>query len=240
MSPARARRAGPWAAAIWIAAWAAAPWPSPAQGPRALPPAPGGGGQAPDPVAILEGAAARYAGAASLCADFTQHLSVPLIGQESTGRGRLCQARPDRFAMRFTDPPGDAVVADGTWVWVHYPSMDPSQVLRFPMAQAPGGFDLHREFLDRPAEKYQAAYEATERVAGRSTHRILLRPRAATTYRAAVVWIDAEDRLLRQVRVEEENGSVRTVTLTRVELGAPPPSGWFRFTPPPGARIVGG
>lgn len=191
-------------------------------------------------VATLERAAARYAGAASLCADFTQRLVVPLLGQERTGRGRLCQERPDRFAMRFTEPSGDAVVADGTWVWVYYPSMDAAQVLRFPMARAPGGFDLHREFLDEPAEKYRATWEATERVGGREAHRIRLVPRAAVGYRAAVVWIDAADHLLRQVRVEEENGSERTVTLTRVELGVAPPAGWFTFTPPPGARVMGG
>lgn len=201
---------------------------------------PSGTSQEARALSILEGAAARYAGLATLCADFTQHLSVPLLGQERTGRGRLCQERPANFAMRFTDPAGDAVVVDGTWVWVYYPSMDREQVFRFPMAQAPGGFDLHREFLDRPAEKYQATYEASERVGGRETHRIRLRPRAATTYQAAVVWIDAVEPLLRQVRVEEENGSVRTVTLTRVQPGVKPPEGWFRFTPPPGARVMGG
>lgn len=197
-------------------------------------------GQEARALSILEAAAARYAGVSSLCADFTQRLSVPLLGQERTGRGRLCQERPARFAMRFTDPAGDAVVVDGTWVWVHYPSMDSGQVFRFPMAQAPGGFDLHREFLERPAEKYHASYEGAERVGGRETHRIRLRPRAAATYQAAVVWIDAGEPLLRQVRVEEENGSVRTVTLTLVEPGVKPPEGWFRFTPPAGARIIGG
>ncbi len=190
-------------------------------------------------IALMEAAAARYAQAATLCADFTQHLSVPLLGDERTGRGRLCQERPDRFAMRFTEPEGDAVVVDGTWVWIYYPSMDEKQVIRFPMAQAPGGFDFHREFLERPAEKYRASYEAAERVAGRQTHRIRLIPRQASTYRAAVVWIDAADSLLRQVRVEEENGSVRTVTLTRVELGVAPPPGWFTFVLPPGAHVIG-
>lgn len=220
-----------WAVALAGLAWTAG---------AAAQAAPAGGGPEARALAILEGAAARYAGFPTLCADFTQHLAVPLLGQERTGRGRLCQARPDRFAMRFDDPAGDAVVVDGIWVWVHYPSMDPSQVLRFPMAQAPGGFDLHREFLDRPAEKYHATYEAAERVGGRETHRIRLRPRASANFTSAVVWIDAGQPLLRQVRVEEENGSVRTVTLTRVEPGATPPDGWFRFTPPPGARVMGG
>jgi len=191
-------------------------------------------------LSILEGASARWSEASTLCADFTQHLSVPLLGDERTGRGRLCQQRPDRFAMRFTDPPGDAVVVDGTWVWVYYPSMDDKQVLRFPVAQSPGGFDLHREFLERPAEKYRATLEGEETVEGRRAHRIRLVPRAAAAYQAAVVWIDAADRTLRRVRVEEENGSVRTVTLKAVQMGAAPPAGWFTFTVPPGAQVIGG
>jgi len=196
--------------------------------------------QQADAVSILERASQRYARTASLCADFTQHLSVPLLGEEHSGRGRLCQERPDLFAMRFTEPAGDAVVVDGTWVWVYYASMDAKQVLRFPVADSPGGFDLHREFLDRPGEKYTATREALEKVGGRDAYRIRLVPRQPASYQAAVVWIDATDSTLRQVRVEEENGSVRTVTLTRVELGVQAPPGWFTFTPPPGAQVIGG
>ncbi len=196
--------------------------------------------QQADAVSILERASGRYARAASLCADFTQHLSVPLLGEEHSGRGRLCQERPDRFAMRFTEPAGDAVVVDGTWVWVYYASMDPKQVLRFPVASSPGGFDLHREFLERPAEKYTATREGLEEIGGRDLWRIRLVPRQASSYRSAVVWIDAAESTLRQVRIEEENGSVRTVTLTRVELGATAPEGWFTFTPPPGTQVIGG
>ena len=196
--------------------------------------------QESDAVSILERASERYARTTSLCADFTQHLSVPLLGEERSGRGRLCQERPDRFAMRFTEPAGDAVVVDGTWVWIYYASQDTKQVLRFPVASSPGGFDLHREFLDRPGEKYVATREALEKLGGRDAWRIRLVPRQAASYQSAVVWIDAADFTLRQVRVEEENGSVRTVTLTRVELGAKAPAGWFTFTPPPGAQVIGG
>jgi len=189
--------------------------------------------------ALLDKAAKLYGESSSLCAEFTQHLSVPLLREEREGRGRLCQERPNRFAMRFSDPPGDAVVVDGTWVWVYTPSAAPGQVLRFPMAGAPGGFDFHREFLEDWAAKYRVSAEGPEAVGGRPTQRVRLVPRAGATYQAAVVWIDAEG-VLRRIQVEEENGSVRTVTLTSVEIGAAPPAGWFTFTPPPGAQVIGG
>ncbi|HSW31931.1 MAG TPA: outer membrane lipoprotein carrier protein LolA [Longimicrobiales bacterium] len=189
--------------------------------------------------ALMETAAARYEHAASVCSDFTQRLTVPLLGQDQTGRGRFCSQRPDRFALRFTEPAGDLVVGDGTWVWAYYPSMDAKQVLRISAARAPGGFDFYREYFEGWAHKYQVTPEGPETVAGRATQRLRLVPRAGTSYQAVVVWVEA-DGVLRQIRVEEENGSVRTVTLTSADMGATPPAAWFTFTPPRGAQIIGG
>lgn len=188
---------------------------------------------------LLEATAARYGAVDSFCADFAQTLEVTLLGQERSGVGRLCQARPDLFAMRFTEPEGDAVVVDGASVWVYYPSTDPGQVLKLPMAQAPGGFDFHRAFLTDPAEKYEVAYGEEDVVAGHQAHRLELTPRdPAARYRRAEVWIDAGTPLLRRIRITEENGSVRTVLLQDVELGARAPDGWFEFTPPDGVQVI--
>lgn len=201
--------------------------------------APGRAGAQEDrALSLLEGASTRYRAARSLCADFTQTLTVPLLDQESRGSGTLCQEQPDRFAMRFDDPAGDAVVMDGTWVWIYYKSANPGTVLRVPVAEAPGGFDLHREFLEDPGSKYRATYEGADEVAGRKTHRIRLVPLSPQAYQAAVVWLDEEDGLLRQVRIEDENESVRTVTLSNVALDPRIPEGFFVFTPPPGAQII--
>ena len=216
-----------------------APWVGAAALPLGWAPAPAQAQSAPDARTLMESAAARYKSATSMCADFVQTLSVPLLGEERSGRGRLCQAQPNRFAMRFTEPPGDAVVVEGTWVWIYYPSMDPKQVLRFPMAQSPGGFDFHREFLEDFATKYHVTLEGSEPVTGRTAYRIRLVPKASAPYQSALVWVEANG-ALRRVRVEEENGSVRTVTLDHVVMSAQPPAGWFTFTPPPGAQVVGG
>jgi len=198
----------------------------------------GAAGQEARALSILEAASARYSSASTVCAAFFQTLTVPLIHQESQGKGRICQAQPDRFAMRFDDPDGDAVVMDGTHVWVYYKSQDPLTVLRFPVADAPGGFDLYREFLEAPAEKYRMTYAGPEHINGHDTHRILLVPIKSTSYTGAEVWIDQDDHLLRRVKIEEENESVRTVDLSDIALGAKVPDGWFTFTPPPGAHVI--
>jgi len=224
-TPGRSGRVGRTTTALVVALGAlllSAPYPATAQ----------------DGLALLDRAAERYEGVASLCADFAQTLRVPLLGQERSGTGRLCQRAPDRFAMRFQDPAEDAVVVDGTSVWLYYPSTDPRQVLKLPMQELPGGFDFHRAFLQDPATKYEVTYEGRETVAGHPTHRLALRPRDPAAYQQAQVWIDEGEPVLRQARVTEENGSVRTVTLTGVEFGVEAPAGFFEFIPPEGAQVI--
>lgn len=195
--------------------------------------------QSTEPLALVEATAARYASVTRFCADFTQHLSVPLLGDERTGTGRMCQSRPNKFAMRFSDPEGDLVVVDGEWVWLYYPSLDANQVIRFAMTGGGGAYDFHKEFLEDPATKYDIEYEALEEVVGHRTHRLRLLPLARASYQSAVIWIDEQEPVLRQVRIVDENGTVRTITLEHVDLD-PVDVGddWFTFTPPPGAQVI--
>ncbi len=189
---------------------------------------------------IIRAAAERYRQVDALCADFRQYLVVPLLGDERTGFGRICQARPNRFAMRFSEPDGDRVVIDGQSVWVFYPSLDAKQVIRMPVAQQRGGHDFHREFLEDPETKYDVSLEGDETVDGRATYRLRLVPKQRTSYRVAVLWIDRGTPALRQIRIEEENGTVRTITLSNIDFSSDPDGEWFRFTPPEGALIITG
>jgi chaperone LolA len=187
---------------------------------------------------ILQQAARRYAPVETLCADFVQHLRVTLLDQEETARGRLCQERPNLFAMRFTEPAGDVIVVDGESMWYYMPSNDAQQVFRFPVARGTGGLDFHREFLRDPESKYDVTYESADEVGGTPTHRLRLRPKQPTSYRAAVLWIEQGTSILRVIRLEEENGNERTINLRDIAFGASPSEGFFAFTPPPGALVI--
>ena len=192
----------------------------------------------PDAFAVLEAAGKTYRATTSLCADFRQTLSVPLLGQNVSGSGRLCTKQPALFSMRFSQPAGDLYIADGTWMWMYTPSSDAKQVLRWRMAQGPRGVDFYREFLDGSRQKYRAAYKGRETVAGKTTHRIELTPVQAAPYKSADVWIDTDGAQLRQVQIREENGSVRTVTLTTTDARRPAPASAFSFTPPAGTQVI--
>jgi outer membrane lipoprotein-sorting protein len=186
----------------------------------------------------MEEAASRYRTIDAFCGDFQQTMEVPLLGETHHSRGILCQAKPDLFAMRWTDPEGDRVVADGEYFWVYYPSTDPVQVLQFSMAVRPGGVDFHREFLEAPADKYRLRYQGEEGLEGRQCHVISARPTQPSAFTEARIWLDAERSLILQVRIGMENGSVRTVTLSDIRLNPVPDPNRFRFIVPPGAQVI--
>lgn len=186
----------------------------------------------------LEAASRRYAGITTVCAQFHQVLAVTLLGTRNESRGELCQRRPNLFFMRFSEPAGDEVVADGDWFWIYYASIDPDQVVRLPLDPARGGLDFYREFLENPAERYDVALEGEEEVTGRGTLRIRVRPREPRGYREARVWIDPAEGMIRRVEVEEDNGTVRRITLDRVRADPQVEASAFTFRVPAGARII--
>ena len=189
-------------------------------------------------LALLEEAGRKYREVTGFCAGFHQVLEVPLLKEVTESQGTLCQERPNLFAMRFTEPEGDLVVADGSWFWVYYPSSDPRQVLQFEMVSQPGGVDFQREFLESPAEKYTLQYLGEETVAERVTHLIALEPTTSAGFQEARIWLDPTRSLIVRARIVMENGSVRTVTLSDIVLDPPADPARFQFTPPAGAQVI--
>src|SRR5437870_5624949 len=114
---------------------------------------------AQDPWPVLDHASQTYQTIANLSADFVQVVANPMIGAPDTTRGRLYQMRPSRFAMRFTDPKGDRIVADGRYLWLYTPSTTPGQVIRSRIPEVgTTGPNLIGQFVERPRERYTARY----------------------------------------------------------------------------------
>jgi outer membrane lipoprotein carrier protein len=197
-----------------------------------------GGVQAQSAEAILQAASERHEALAGFCADFHQTVQNDILGQTTRSRGELCQLRPDRFEMRFSDPQGDRVVADGQYLWIYLPSADPGQVFQSSSAEAGGRFDLHREFLTEPGRRYAARLEGEEQVNGRSAHVLALEPRVESPFLRARVWVDASDALIRKVEITEDEGFVRIVELSGMELNPSISPERFQFEPPEGVQVI--
>ncbi|TVP46897.1 MAG: outer membrane lipoprotein carrier protein LolA [Gemmatimonadales bacterium] len=192
----------------------------------------------PQALAILTRAAERYEGMTGFCAEFRQVVENEILRQTTRSRGELCQRRPDRFEMRFTDPAGDRVVADGRHLWAYFPSTNPGQAFRTDPGTAEGRFDLHREFLSQPGERYAPTLEGEETIDGRRTHRMMLRPTGNSPFLRARIWVDASDSMIRKIEIVETEGFVRTVELTGLRVNPSLPDARFIFEVPTGVRVV--
>jgi outer membrane lipoprotein carrier protein len=186
---------------------------------------------------ILSQAEAAANGVRSLEADFTQTMTVPLLNQTQRSTGKLFQRKPDRFLMRFSDPAGDVIVADGRHFWLYYPSADRTQVIRTSIAEGGEAVDLQAQFLSNPNQRFVSTVAGEESVGGRPAHVLTLVPRGASPYRILKVWVDKEDHLVRRFEITEENESVRRVELRNLRTNHALANSLFTFTPPEGAQV---
>jgi outer membrane lipoprotein carrier protein len=197
-------------------------------------------GAEPDPGPILDRASAAYQTISSLSADFVQIVVNPMIGGPDTTRGRLYQLRPSRFAMRFSAPRGDRIVADGRYLWLYTPSTTPGQVIRSRIPDyGSTGPNLIGQFVERPRERYTARYVRTDSSAEGVTDAVALTPRAPDQpYSAAVIWVARSDGLVRRLEITESSGQRRIVVLRNLKVNEGVPGREFAFSPPRGVRVV--
>ena len=189
---------------------------------------------------ILDRAVTAFQNVTTLRADFTQLVKDEMIGTNSTSRGEFLQQRPNRFAMRWRQPPGDVILSDGSWLWVYLPSSAPGQAVKSAVTGRPGQSpDVVAEFLERPRERFTITYVRTEPVGGRTADVLSFVPRqSGTAYRQVLLWIDRQDNLPHQVEISEASGTLRRITLDKLRINASIPASSFSFRPPSGVRVV--
>ena len=197
---------------------------------------------AQDPWPVLDRASAAYQTVTTLSADFEQIIANPMIGAPDTTHGRLYQMRPSHFAMRFTDPKGDRIVADGRFLWLYTPSTTPGQVIRSRIPDTgTTGPNLIGQFVERPHERYTARYVRPDSLpdgAGAADVIALVPKTDDQPYSDAVIWVGREDGLVHRLEITETSGQRRTVILRRIRVNAGVPGRELTFSPPAGVRVV--
>jgi chaperone LolA len=190
-----------------------------------------------DAMEILRRTEQRADAIRTLEADFVQSLRVPLLNQNQNSAGKLYQRKPDRFLMRFTQPAGDVMVADGRYFWLYYPSTDRTQVIRTSIARGGGAVDLQRQFIGNAAARFVPTLNRSEVVDGHDSYALTLVPRQASPYKVLRIWVDKDDYTVRRFEMTEENESVRRVELRNIRVNGTIPDNLFSFTPPQGTQV---
>lgn len=191
---------------------------------------------------LLARAEAAYAGLDRLRAAFSQRIENPILGRTRDGNGTWVQAGTNLFRMDFAVPAGDVYVADGSCLWLYEPSLhDQVVVSRLEEGIEIGTIDILGRLLAEARSRYDAADAGVEAIDGAETRVVRLTPREfPARYVEVGLWIGVADHYVRRFRLEEENETVRTVTLTRLEPQAPVEPSRFAFTPPPGVPVFPG
>ncbi|MFN2564828.1 MAG: outer membrane lipoprotein carrier protein LolA [Gemmatimonadaceae bacterium] len=188
----------------------------------------------------IDRAVAAWSAAKTIRATFEQTLKNPLTGSDVTARGEFQQQGRNRIDIRFTDPAGDRIVADGRSLWIYLPSTTPGQVIRSSLGKGANSVDLAGQLLTSPKSKYRISAAGTATVGGRPAHGLVLVPKreGEQPFTRATVWVDDRDGLIRQFEVTDQSGVMRRVRLTAIRVNAPVDPAAFRFTPPEGIRVV--
>jgi len=189
---------------------------------------------------VLARAQRAYDGMTTLRAAFSQTLTNPMLGGPEQSRGVLFLQPPGRFAMRFSEPSGDRVVADGQWLWVYTPSSVPDQVIRQPIPTSGANTpNLFAQFVDQPLERYRASYVGSDTVAAEPVDLVRLVPKGDDVpFREAVIGISRRDGWMRRLSLVEESGQRRVLTFQRLDINQLIPPGELRFSVPRGTRVI--
>jgi outer membrane lipoprotein carrier protein len=193
-----------------------------------------------DAPSALARAERAYAAVRSVRAEFGQTITNPMLGDPETSTGVLYLLKPDKFAMRFAEPAGDRIVADGTWLWAYTPSTVPNQVIRQPVPTSGAATpNLFAQFVERPLERYDVTYAGRDTVAGDPAELVTLVPRArGLGFRRATIAISERTGWIRRVDIVEDSGQRRTLVLNTLEPNAEVPPAEVTFSPPRGAKVV--
>jgi outer membrane lipoprotein-sorting protein len=173
--------------------------------------------------ALVERAAHEYRAAKTVRATFEQTLTSPATGGVHPAHGDYFQSG-SRFALRFTDPVGDAVVSDGNTLWLYLPSSVKGQVIKMP-SQAGAGLDVLTQLLSSPRDSYSAKRLRDDTVDGHPTTVFLLTAKK----KDALIW---------QLETTEDTGMLRRVRFTSVQTDVELPANAFVFNVPQGVRII--
>jgi outer membrane lipoprotein carrier protein len=197
--------------------------------------------RAQSPEQTLDRAVAAWGKVKTARATFEQTVTNSLTGSSANARGEFQQQRPNKLAIRFTEPAGDRIVADGSSIWIYLPSSTPGQVVkRSATDETAVPIDITGEFLTDPKSRYNVSAAGSATVSGHAAHALTLVPKQenAAPFSKATIWVDDDDALVRQFEVVEQTGVTRRVRITSLELNAAVDRGAFSFTPPRGVRVV--
>jgi outer membrane lipoprotein-sorting protein len=144
----------------------------------------------------------------------------------------------------WTKPVNESIIVIGDKYQLYRPKL--GQAIRGTTSQAKdsGSAGNALAFMSMSKSQLQANYNVQyvgqEGLSdGTQTWHILMTPKAATSYKAAELWVDVNG-MPRQAKITEQNNDTTTVLLTNIEKNADVKASAFAMDLPAGTKIVKG
>jgi outer membrane lipoprotein carrier protein len=180
---------------------------------------------------------ARYDGVRDLEARFVQRsrsVAFGGAGQEMRARGVALFAKPGRMRWTYEEPEPSVVVSDGKTLWIYDPVAKEAQ--EFPVGEG---------FLSGTAVQFLLgegnlldSFEIAAEACGTPAVRLLLRPRAETSYESLELLVDPGSGDVRETAVLDLFGNRTDVIFESVRSNLQPDPAKFRFEAGPGVRVL--
>lgn len=165
-------------------------------------------------------------------ASFTQTVTSPDGARKKTSSGSFEFSRPNRFRFAYDKPFEQLIVSDGSKVWLH--DIDLNQVTVRAMDQAIGGTPaalLAGGALDKD-------FDLVAQPAKDGLDWVLATPKARDGS-VASLRVGFRGPVLAALEIVDAFGQRSALQFSGVQQGLALPVERFRFTPPPGADVVG-
>lgn len=165
-------------------------------------------------------------------ASFTQTVTSPDGARKKTSSGSFEFSRPNRFRFAYDKPFEQLIVSDGNKVWLH--DIDLNQVTVRAMDQAIGGTPaalLAGGALDKD-------FDLVAQPAKDGLDWVLATPKARDGS-VASLRVGFRGPVLAALEIVDAFGQRSALQFSGVQQGLALPVERFRFTPPPGADVVG-
>ena len=168
---------------------------------------------------------------------FVQTFVSSGLGMPQSESGRFWLSRPDRMRWEYTKPELKTAVSDGTHTWLHVP--EDNVVYRGSVSEwrQGGAFAVLSE--GRIGESFEARGLETAAALKRGDVVLILRPSAPRDdYETLLIEVEPGTLRIAAVTAVDSMGNRIGAAFSDIEENVALAPDLFRFTPPPGARVL--
>jgi outer membrane lipoprotein carrier protein len=204
-------------------------------------PAPAKPAAAAGPVAgVLARMQDRYDKAIDYRAKFAQKYTSAATGRERASSGEVFIKKPGRMRFSYQSPTPSMYLSNGTTFWQYEPEAKQAFKQDLKTSQLPaavaflmGKGKLTDEFEVAAAEKLPYGAPAD--------HKLHLKPKKPqSAYKAIYFVVDPASFLVKQSILINAQGDINAFTFTDAKVDSKVPDDTFKWTAPPGVRIIEG